>query len=127
LLINKYIKIAVAIAKQDKTSLLSEVFGRSNFFLISNSKDNSLEIYRNPYASELGDAGIQSSRFLIEKEIDVLIVKKIGLNPFRVLTSANIKVYLGKEGSSIEAIQMFTEGKLILIENIKRDFSFESK
>jgi predicted Fe-Mo cluster-binding NifX family protein len=124
---NKDIIIAVAIVKPDNTSFLSEVFGRSKYFLISSLKDNFSEIYRNPFASELGDAGIQSARFLIEKNIDVLIVKKIGMNPFRFLTSANIKVYLGKKGSSIEAIQLFTEGKLIFIENIKRDFSFGSK
>lgn len=125
---NKHnMKIAVAIVIPERISPLSDVFGRSNYFLIYNTSDNSANILPNPFAKELGGAGIQSARFLIENEADVVIVKKIGINPFRFFKSANIKVYQCKEGNAIEAIRLFTDGKLLPIENITEDFSFGRK
>lgn len=120
-------KVAVAIAKPEKVSPLSEVFGRSNYFLLYDTSDNSEEILPNPFVKELGGAGIQSARFLIENRVDVVIVKKIGMNPFRFLASANIKVYQCKEATADEAIQFFSEGKLLQIENMMDDSSFSRK
>lgn len=124
---NNRMKIAVAIAKPEKTSPLSEVFGQSNYFLLYNTSDSSEDILPNPFVKELGGAGIQSARFLIENDVEVVIVKKIGMNPFRFLTSAKIKVYQCKEETSFEAIRLFTEGKLLLIENINKDIAFGRK
>lgn len=120
-------KVAVAITKPEKTSPLSDVFGRSNYFLIYNTSDNSEDVLTNPFAQELGGAGIHSARFLIENEVDVVIVKKIGINPFRFLASANIKVYQCNEATAVKAMQLFTEDKLILIENTNGDIAFGRK
>jgi predicted Fe-Mo cluster-binding NifX family protein len=120
-------KIAVTIEKPEKTSPISLVFGRCSYFLIYDQEKNEEEILPNPFASELGGAGIQSARFLIEHNVDVVIIKQIGVNPFRFLTSANIKVYKCKVESATEAIKLFTEGKLILLKNIKEDFTFGRK
>ena len=124
---NNRMKIAVAIVKPEKSSLLSDLFGRSNYFLIFNTFKNSEEILSNPFAKELGGAGIQSARFLIENDVDVVIVKKIGINPFRFLASANIKVYQCNEATASETIRFFTEGKLLPIENVTEAFSFGRK
>lgn len=120
-------KIAVAIEKPENTSLLSEVFGRSHFFMIYNTFDNSEDILLNPFVKELGGAGIQTARFLIENDVDIVIVKKIGINPFRFLASVNIKVYQCSEATASETIRLFTEGKLLPIENITEAFSFGRK
>ncbi len=117
----KKIKIAVAIDKPERLSPLSEVFGRSNFFLIYDLLEDSEDVLTNPFAKELGGAGIQSARYLIENNVDVLIVKKIGTNPFRFLTSADIEVYQCQGTNATEAIRLFTEGKLSLIENMRGD------
>jgi len=115
-------KIAVTIEKPEKASQLSEVFGRSNFFLIINNNDYSEEIITNPYVKELGGAGIQSARILIENNVDVVITKHIGINPFRFLSSADIKVYLCKEGTAEDTIRLFNEGKLITADIMDEDF-----
>ncbi len=110
-------KIAVTMEKPEKPFPISNVFGRSNFFLIFNSVDNSNTVLKNPYANELGGAGIQTSRLLIENKIDVVITKQIGMNPLRFLISANIKVYRSNEENALAALQLFLEGKLTSIEN----------
>lgn len=109
-------KIALAISNPEKIYPLSELFGRSSFFLIYDTADNSEEVLSNPFANELGGAGIQSARFLIEKNIGIVITKQIGKNPFRFLSSANIKVFRCNEETAEKALQLLNEDKLLLFD-----------
>ncbi len=120
-------KIAVTIKNPEKTSPVSEVFGRCSFFLIHNQETNGEEIISNPFANEIGAAGIQSALLLIESNVAVVITKQIGINPFRLLSSANIKVYQCKNCSAAEAIKLFDEGKLYLLENMNGNIFFGRK
>jgi len=117
-------KIAVTIENPEKTSPVSEVFGRCNFFLIYNQETNGEEIISNPFANEIGAAGIQSALLLIKNNIAAVITKQIGINPFRLLSSANIKVYQCIDGSAAETIKLFAEDKLNRIENLKGNLFF---
>ncbi len=110
--------IAVSINKQDLLAELSDTFDRSKYFVIHSLTDNASEILLNPYSTELGGSGIQSAHFLIEHNVDVLITKLIGINPFRFLTSANVKVYQCNESTASEAIEHFNQGKLFEMENL---------
>ncbi len=104
--------IAVSIKKPDLISELSDVFGRSKYFLISNTINNTLEILLNPFSLELGNAGIQSAQFLIEKNIETIITKHIGINPLRFLGCSNVKVYRFNNGTGDNALKLFNENKL---------------
>jgi predicted Fe-Mo cluster-binding NifX family protein len=104
--------IAVSINKPDLLAELSDTFGRSKYFVIHNSTDNVSEFLPNPFSMELGGAGVQSARFLIEKNIEVLITVNIGLHPLSFFYSLNIKVYHCLKGSAAEAIKLFKEKKL---------------
>lgn len=119
--------IVVTIEKPETTSPLSEVFGRSKYFLFNDTSEASIKIIPNPYVKELGGAGIQAARFLIENDAGVVVTKNIGVNPLRFLTSAEIKVYVCKEGSAIEVLQLLKDGKLNSVETINDDFSTERK
>jgi predicted Fe-Mo cluster-binding NifX family protein len=110
----------------ERNSPISDVFGRCGFFLIYDQENISEKILRNPFALELG-AGVQSARLLIENNVDAVITVQIGCNPFRLLTSANVKVYRCRHGTAGEAIRLFNEGKLIRIENVRDNVSFERK
>jgi len=119
--------IAVAISKPERISNISDVFGKSFFFLLHNAADKSEVILSNPFASELGGGGIQSAKLLIENCADVLIVKQIGRNPFRFLSSAKIKIYQSAETTASDAIRHFAEGKLNMIGETNKDNSFGRK
>lgn len=119
--------IAVAIPKPERNSTLSDVFGKSFFFLLHNLADKSEVILSNPFASELDGAGIQSAKLLIENGVDVLIVRQIGRNPLRFLSSAKLKVYQSEETTASDAIRHFAEGKLTMIEETSKDNSFGRK
>lgn len=111
-LVNDEMLIAVSTKKPDLSSELSDAFGRSRYFMIYDSIENTSEFMVNPFSSELGGAGIQSSRFLIEKNIEAIITTFIGLNTLRFINSLNIKVYKSSNLKTSEAIQWFTDNKL---------------
>jgi predicted Fe-Mo cluster-binding NifX family protein len=104
--------IAVSVNKPELSAELSDMFGRSKYFVIHDSTDNESEFLLNPYSTELGGAGIQSARFLFEKNIEAVITTNIGIHPLNFFNSLNIKVYFYSNGSSEEALKLFKEKKL---------------
>lgn len=113
--------IAISINKPDLLAELSDTFGRSKYFVVHNSTDNVSEFLLNPFSMELGGAGIQSARFLIEKNIETLVTAYIGAHPLSIFYSSNIKVYRYSKGSAAEAIKLFKEKKLEEIENSENE------
>ena len=97
-------------------SLISQSFGRCAFFILFDENINSTEIIRNPFANSLGvGAGIQLAQLLIEKNIDSLIANQMGIGPFRLLSSANIKVYQCSECTALEAVELLNENELAVM------------
>lgn len=112
--------IAISVNKPELLAELSDMFGRSKYFVLHNSTNNESEFLLNPFSSELGDAGIQSAQFLIERKIDALITKDIGSNSLRLFKSANIKVYNSQKLTSVEALSYLIKDKLMLFDLIDR-------
>lgn len=104
--------IAVAVKSPVLNAALSEIFDKSNYFMIYNSDDRNIEFIANPYASELGGAGIQAARMLICKCINLIITNEIGKNPLRIFAFSDIDVYQCKDGTAQNILQLFQEGKL---------------
>ncbi|MBU1299460.1 MAG: hypothetical protein KKF20_07230 [Bacteroidetes bacterium] len=84
--------------------------------MIYDQEKSAEEILSNPFASELGGAGIKSARLLIENNVEIVITKQIRMNPLRFLNTANIKIYQCTKGAVAEAIQLFKENILSAIE-----------
>ncbi len=119
--------IAVTISNYEKKSELSDTFSISKYFLIHNSENSSESILKNPFSNELGGAGILCARFLIESKVDSIIVKKIGINPFRFLTFSNIKIYQSNSKFADEAITNYYNGKLNLLVDLKNQRHFRKR
>lgn len=115
-------KIALAISEQTPNPRLSDVFGRSKFFKVTDSEDGTSKIICNPFAELFGGAGIQTSQFLIEKNCDVLIVKTIGAQALSVLESAEVKTFICSSKNCDEAEKLYAENLLetAKIENLCR-------
>ncbi|MBS4034750.1 MAG: NifB/NifX family molybdenum-iron cluster-binding protein [Ignavibacterium sp.] len=104
--------IAVSVKKPDLSAELSDAFGRSEYFLLFDSEMNASEFIHNPYSSELGGAGIQSARLLIERNVETLITTFIGFNTLRFFNSLKVKVYLCENCNAEESLRLFSEGNL---------------
>jgi predicted Fe-Mo cluster-binding NifX family protein len=104
--------IAVSVKKPELSAELSDAFGRSEYFLLFDSEMNASEFLQNPYSSELGGAGIQSARLLIERNVETLITTFIGFNTLRFFNSLKVKVYLCENCYAEESLRLFSEGSL---------------
>lgn len=119
-------KIAVPLMGDTANDLISNSFGRCSFLLIYEQETSNEKTLPNPYSSELG-AGILLARMLIENNAGAVITKQIGANPFRLLKAANVKVYQCSEGTGLEAIKLYNNGKLNYLEIIDEGLPFERR
>lgn len=98
-------------------SLISMSFGRCSFFILFDDTRNSTEIIRNPFANSLGvGAGIQLAQLLIEKNVDTVISPRMGIGPFRLLSSANVRVYRCTGCTALQAVELLNENELIIMD-----------
>ena len=98
----------------EQSSLVSDTFGRAPFIIFYDLENKTFESLHNPYAKLLG-AGIQTAQFIIEKNAGVVIANDIGLNPLRLLKSANVEVYSCAKKSVLAVVKEFSEAKLSII------------
>lgn len=109
--------------KNGSESLISQYFGRSNFFAIvvlREGKISSLEFVENPFKEKPLRKGLLVSKFLIEKKPDILITKEIGPISFHTLRDNLIQIYKAKGKKIREIINNFLSSKLKKIEKPTR-------
>ena len=111
--------IAITSEGLEPNSLVAEKFGRTPFIILYDTEKNTSESLRNPYANLFGGAGIQTAQFIIEKSAEAVIAIDIGLNPLRLLKSADVKVYSCSKiqvQQVQEVVKEFIGEKLTLVE-----------
>jgi predicted Fe-Mo cluster-binding NifX family protein len=107
-------KVAVSAKENNLESEVSEVFGRSPYFIIAeieNGEIKKTEIIENKNADQMGGAGISAAQLMAEKNINVVITGNIGPRALDVLRQFNIEIYYGN-GIIKKVLQEFTDGKL---------------
>lgn len=104
--------VALSADSSDAEVQVSSNFGRSRYFVLQDSAREERETVQNPFADSLGDAGIQSARMLIERNIGAVITGGIGKNALKVLSAAEVKVYRCRDKKFTEAVDLFLQGKL---------------
>ena len=93
-------------------------FGRTPFFLIYNSLDESYTFVENTAASAQGGAGIKAAQILVDKKIDVLITPRCGQNAADVINGGNIKIYKSISNSINDNLTEFKNGRLSVLTDI---------
>jgi len=111
-------KIAVSSTGKNLTDNVSDVFGRSPYFVIAEIENGDIkkaEVIENENADQVGGAGISAAQLMAEKNVNAVITGNVGPRALDVLRQFNIKVYYG-DGVIKEALQEFIDGKLKEIE-----------
>lgn len=106
-------KIAAAVCGTFSNAVISDLFGKSDYFFLSDTENNTEEIICNPFSKTFDGDGIQAAHLLVEKGIDVLLSDKIGLNARRIFNSAGIQIYRCTRESPETAIKSFIENRLL--------------
>lgn len=105
--------IAIGLNDENVKSEIALHFGRSDYFLLYNPEKGISKITKNPYSRIMGGAGIQAAQFLIEMDVDVLIVGQVGRNANVILESAGISVVYQSEVTGEDALQNYIKNKIM--------------
>ena len=92
-----------------------------------NKDRETFEVMDNPHSAAFGGAGIQTAQLVIENNANAVIACDICLNAYRLLRSANVKVFPCLKLKVSEVIREFELGKLIEVKREPKDDSKKIK
>ncbi len=106
-------KIAISALGPEIKDGASTRFGRAPYFLIIEADDISLvESIKNPNVDAGGGAGVQSAQLMVDRNVEAMLTGNCGPRAFQVFEAAEIKVFVGAEGSIEENVEKFKSGTL---------------
>ena len=111
-------KIAIPATANNIDSEVCTSFGRTEFFLIYNTNDQSNYFLDNSAAASQGGAGIKAAQVLVDEHVDVLITPRCGENAASVLLEANIAIYKAAGNNLKDNISACEQGKLEMLNEI---------
>ena len=106
-------KIAVSATGGSLESLVSDKFGRCEYFLIVDSDTMKFEAISNLGEKMPGGAGPKAAETIIKKGAEVILTGSIGGNAEAVLKSGNIKMVTGIAGNIKvkDAVEQYLKSK----------------
>jgi len=122
-------KIVCVTSQEDNLeSQIDSFFGRSNFFILANPNTMEYNSIKNPYSDNLGNAGIQAAKLLIEKNIEAVITGKIGPKVHQLFKSEGIEVITEASGTVRNMLEKYNNGEFAFSENMtstEKDFDIQ--
>ncbi|MBT5023159.1 hypothetical protein HOK51_01975 [Candidatus Woesearchaeota archaeon] len=118
-------KIAISTVGDKLSSLIDQRFGRCEYFLIVDIKNNEINkvtSVKNEGAIQGHGAGIRAAQQVGELGVNVVITGSLGPNATNVLSQVEIKAYHGS-GNAEDVIGEFIAGKLNLISEVAQAHS----
>lgn len=102
----------VAFSSQGTTTddSVEQRFGRCNNFIIIDTAKGTEKAISNSAAQAGGGAGIQAAELLVKEGVDTVVTGNVGPNAYRVLESANVKIYPNATKTIKEELAALLEG-----------------
>jgi predicted Fe-Mo cluster-binding NifX family protein len=108
-------KIAVSSQGTDLDSQVDPRFGRAAYILIIDTVSSGVEALDNSEnINAFKGAGIRAAAMVSDSGAEVLLTGYCGLNSFKTLKAAGIKVANAVTGTVAKAVDGFGEGKITL-------------
>jgi len=107
-------KIAISSTDKNIENNVSDIFGRSPYFIIAEIRDNKIEkteAIENKSIDQTSGAGISTAKFIAEQDVKVVITGNVGPRALDILRQFDIKIYSG-DGIIKEVLQEFIDEKL---------------
>lgn len=105
-------KIAIPSEGKGLDSLINQNFGRTETFILVDSKDMSYKIIDNSAARAQGGAGIKAAQTIVDSGADAIIAFRCGQNAADVLEAGGVRIYKASPGTVGDAVEMFNSGIL---------------
>jgi len=101
-------KIAFATNGHNLKAKIAPHFGRVNNFLLYDTEKGDFEVFENP---EIEGKELPPD-FLARQKVDIVVTFSLGLRAFEKLKNYKITTLKATEGTILENIEKFKEGKL---------------
>ena len=111
-------KIAIPVNENSVGTGVCISFGRTPYFMIFDSETKESTFLDNSAASSQGGAGIKAAQSIVDSQAAVLLTPRCGDNAAEVLKAANVKIYKTIDGSAMDNVAAFLNGKLPLLDDI---------
>jgi len=105
-------RICITSAGQDLNAPIDPRFGRAAYFIIIDTETMEFQSFPNSAANAVGGAGIQSAQFVASQGVQAVISGDFGPNASMALSSANIQMIAGANGTVSEVVEKFKKGEL---------------
>ena len=104
-------KVVISATGKDIESEIDTTFHRCPFFLVIDTKNNSLKTLENTSRDRPSEIGATVGQIVANEGIDTVITTNIGPRAFGIFEQYGIKIYQAK-GKVNDAIQQLEKGKL---------------
>ncbi len=106
-------KIGITTSGSDEKAEVDQRFGRARAFMVFDEESSSWSFVENSqnYNAPQG-AGIQAAGTVLDEGVSVIITGHVGPKAHSVLKAADVAIFTGAEGSVLNALQMYRDGKL---------------
>ncbi len=115
-------KIAMPVDDKNIETTVCISFGRTPYFLVYDTETKESAFIDNSAAASQGGAGIKAAQAIVDSKVSALLTPRCGENAAEVIKTADIKMYKTIDGSAMDNINAFVEGKLSLLQEIHPGF-----
>lgn len=115
-------RLIIPVEEKSFESPVCQSYGRTPFYVLFDTENGTHEFLDNSAAASQGGAGIKASQILVDNGAEALITYRCGDNAAQVLNAAKVEIYKAQDGTVLENIERFKEGKLLLLSEIHPGF-----
>jgi len=106
-------KVAVTSQGEELSSEIDPRFGRAKWLIVVDTETGKSEAHDNTVNLNAAQgSGIQTGQNIANLDVDAVITGNVGLNAFRTLSAAKVKIFLAEKQTVQQAIDSFKAGKL---------------
>ncbi len=105
-------KIAVALTANDPDGVVNTRFGRSEWFLITDTDEDEANVVSSDSPSLSGGAGVATAQWLADAGVEAVLAGNYGPSAVAVLQAAGIKMYVAGAMNASAAMEQLKAGHL---------------
>ncbi len=115
-------KIAIPAEDKSMDASIYESFGRSPYILLYNTITKEGEFLDNKAVVAQGGAGVRMAQVVADNGVKSLITLRCGENAEKALSSAEVFIYKGIQGTVKQNIKKFIAEELYLLDEFHEGF-----
>ena len=106
-------RIAITAQAKELSSEIDLRFGRAKWLIVVDTETGDCEAHDNIVnLNAVQGAGIQTGQNIANIGVEVVITGNVGPNAFKTLNAAGVRIFLTKQQTVQDAIDLFKAGKL---------------